>query len=220
MRRAGICAGPAARVTMVRCVVTVRPRARWMHGGAPPHILPGLLDARGSTRGAVRVGHGRPIGSLSDEEVTVMVDAESSATPARPTVLRRDRRERDGDRAGGSGQEGGAQEAPRSEELAEARGQAAAPTKKTAGKKARHARRGRARRPRHPRPPPRTWPQLTARAGSRRTACRVAAVEGEEPPRFPKTPKASRPTHPSDEDEEDAPAQQVATAGATVDRLR
>ncbi len=58
-----------------------------MHGGAAtPHparavARPGL-DERQYVSDTVR-----PIGSLSDEGVTVMVDAESSATPARPTVL-------------------------------------------------------------------------------------------------------------------------------------
>ena len=148
-----------------------------------------------------------------------MVDAESSATSARPTVL------------------AAATAAKRATTKQVAPAKKAAPKKPLAAKKARSPRTSRpttdeedggqegcdARRGREEGRGTRGRRQGRGRrqrqgAGSR-DGVAVAAVEGEEPPEVPEDPEGESFTI-SDDDEEDAPAQQVATAGATADPVK
>jgi RNA polymerase primary sigma factor len=161
----------------------------------------------------------RPIGSLSDEGVTVMVDAESSATPARPTVLAAATAAK---RATTKQVAPAKKAAPKkplaAKKAAKSADKPAPPAKKAAGKKAATPAAA-AKKAASPAAAAKDAAAANGKAPAPADGVAVAAVEGEEPPEVPEDPEGESFTI-SDEDEEDAPAQQVATAGATADPVK
>jgi RNA polymerase primary sigma factor len=161
----------------------------------------------------------RPIGSLSDEGVTVMVDAESSATPARPTVVAAATAAK---RATTKQVAPAKKAAPKkplaAKKAAKSADKPAPPAKKTAGKKAATPAAA-AKKAASPAAAAKDAAAANGKAPAPADGVAAVAVEGEEPPEVPEDPEGESFTI-SDEDEEDAPAQQVATAGATADPVK
>jgi RNA polymerase primary sigma factor len=161
----------------------------------------------------------RPIGSLSDEGVTVMVDAESSATSARPTVLAAATAAK---RAATKQVAPAKKAAPKkplaAKKAAKSSDKPAPPAKKTAAKKSATPAAA-AKKAVAPAAAAKDAAAANGKAPAPAEGAAVAPVEGEEPPEVPEDPEGESFTI-SDEDEEDAPAQQVATAGATADPVK
>jgi RNA polymerase primary sigma factor len=161
----------------------------------------------------------RPIGSLSDEGVTVMVDAESSATSARPTVLAAATAAK---RAATKQVAPAKKAAPKkplaAKKAAKSSDKPAPPAKKTAAKKSATPAAA-AKKAVDPAAAAKDAAAANGKAPAPAEGAAVAPADGEEPPEVPEDPEGESFTI-SDEDEEDAPAQQVATAGATADPVK